>query len=568
MNTQLLELDERDLSPLLDMILRGKNDDYDEETMEQSMSIYRKLLKPSCYSGLGGGCNQSLVATAGGGSSVGGLTSATAVTGAGNGCGTGIEIHEGTLVYAVRKKYTDEYMMELMNLLLDAIEESNSGTNVIVDGGRILGLALIYGNVGASRVIIQRYPESLFYRDLLRGQLPLHIACHVGMMVEDDDQDDYDEDGFSIRTGATGRSSVIRRKRRKHRQAEVIELLIKEGMKHNVGGINGVGGLYDQDNTGTTPLMQLIHALNNPFTWDDDHSDDDDDTREEVDAHADFNVNEQAQGNSKKPKAKKRPLANLEICIKAAWNNRGPNNHFPILHEAMNISSPEAFYRILEIVKHYDNDLSGIDQRGRTALVKAIYIDKIIQRRTSTKDVIKMILGGVTSKCATLRDGAGRLPLHIAAEMGLLWNDGLSDIVNAHYAALDEPHSVSEVYPFILAAQAGPGNKDLDTLYRLVRERPKLIVRAKKDKRKARAVNTNPFFLDFNQQKRPLTPSVHSPLVHVGSMRSRRSTTLSESGSDRTTPTIHSSSTATSGEGNDDTVRFKTKKRSNNPFDD
>ena len=80
-----------------------------------------------------------------------------------------------------------------------------------------------------------------------------------------------------------------------------------------------------------------------------------------------------------------------------------------------------------------------------------------------------MILGGVSSDvghdCAKLRDGAGRLPLHIASEMGLLWNDGLGDIINAHYWALEEPHSVSGFYPFILAAQAGHGRKDLDMIY-------------------------------------------------------------------------------------------------------
>jgi len=44
-------------------------------------------------------------------------------------------------------------------------------------------------------------------------------------------------------------------------------LLVQEGMKYHVGGVNGAGGLYEQDDLGTSPLTQLIHALNNPFTW-------------------------------------------------------------------------------------------------------------------------------------------------------------------------------------------------------------------------------------------------------------------------------------------------------------
>jgi len=594
-----LNLDESDLSPLLEILLRGKNDDYDEDAMNQSMSIYRKLLRPLPPSSLSWSwsCAHSVSAAATAGSSFkSGITSPSPLP-MSMPQPPRLFIHEGTLVYAVRKKYTDVYMMELMNLLLDAMEENNryyynTATNSnnnnpsrnTIDGGRILNLALIYGNVGASRVIVKRFPETLSTRDYLRGQLPLHVACHIGMMVEDEDDEDFDEDGFSITTGATGatgRSSVIRRKRRKYRQAELIELLVTEGVRHNVGGANGAGGLYEQDDSGTTPLMQLIHALNNPFTWDDvdeeenhmdNHNSNNNYAQEQQQQQqqqdekiVNFDMDEETLANTNvaitnKPNAKRRPLANLEICIRAAWNARGPNNHFPILHEAMNISSPDAFYRILEIVKYYDNDLSGLDRRGRTALVKAIYMDKIIQRRTSTKDIIKMILGGVSSKCATLTDGAGRLPLHIAAEMGLLWNEGLGDIVYAHYRALEEPHSVSGFYPFILAAQAGTGSKDLDTIYRLVRERPKLIIRAKR-KGRPRVKIPPEFLVNFSEAKRPLTPSVHRPLLHIPAV----DRIASDGGSERTKSTINSSEGVAVDP--ETSIRFQNDEKSSNLFD-
>ncbi len=455
---------------------------------------------------------------------------------------------------------------------------------------RILDLALIHGNVGAASAIIQRYPDCLHTRDILRGQIPLHVACHNGMMVEDDYEEHllYEDDGMSIATGATGKSSIVRRKRRKHRQVELIDVLIREGIRREVGGKNGAGGLYEQDDFGTTPLMQLIHALNNPFTWDDDADGDNDgeqqnegdvlinnqssgnngdDGNHKTDGNkiCDFDFDEETIGNTNmaitrvNPNLKKRPLANMEICIKAAWKSRGPNNHFPILHEAMNISSPDAFYRILEIVKFYDSDLSGTDMRGRTALVKAIYIDKIMQRRTSTRDIIKMILGGISSECATLRDGAGRLPLHIASELGLRWDDGLSDIINAYYGGIEEPHPVSGHYPFILAAQAGTGDKDLDTLYRLIRERPRLLIKVKKKKKRSSSRLRPPqYFIDLDEQKRPLTPAVHAPLVHLpGGLRA------SSGGSEGTIPTVNSSSTTgdNEGSGRNETV-------STNPFDD
>ena len=561
-------LHESDLNPLLEMLLRGKNDDKDEETMHQSMAIYRKILRPSCY--------ESCAATVGG--SLGEITNATGLNttshaiedggsvGNYNGTSTNIVIREDMLVYAVRKKYSDECMEELMGMLLDAIEESHYNTNHhnhnvdAVDGKRILDLALIYGNVGASRAILQRYPHALQMKDHLRGQIPLHVACHVGMMIEDEHENensDYDDSNSTATgmTNATGRSSVLRRKRRKQRQEELIELLITEGMKYNVGGYCGAGGLYEQDNYGTTPLMQLIHALNNPFTWDDDPMEDNNNQNS-----SDTNDN---NTSIMQPKTRKRPLANLEICIKAAWNSRGPNNQFPILHEAMNISSPDAFYRIIDIVKYYDNDLSGTDQRGRTALVKAISMDNILQRRTSKRDVIQMILSSVSSQCATIQDGAGRLPLHIAVEMGLKWNDGLRDIIHAYSDALEEPHSVSGFYPFMLYAQAGPGNNDLNTLYNLIRKRPKLIakVRKKRGRRISSSTtttqvntsirnNSNAYTTintssTFGQKYRPLTPSVHRPLVHE-SPRNRYSSV--ESDSVHTIPTLGSSSTTVGGD--------------------
>ena len=108
---------------------------------------------------------------------------------------------------------------------------------------------------------------------------------------------------------------------------------------------------------------------------------------------------------------------------------------------------------------------------------------------------------------------------------------------------MEEPHSVSGFYPFILAAQAGHGRKDLDTIYRLVRERPKLIVRAK-GKAQGRGIGSSssigsrrgingiprvniphipPEFLHHlseteSESKRPLTPSVHRPVVHIPSV--------------------------------------------------
>ena len=60
---------------------------------------------------------------------------------------------------------------------------------------------------------------------------------------------------LSKREGAR-RSSVMRQRRRKQRQEESIELLITdEGMKYNVSGFCGDGGLYEHDNHAATSLI-------------------------------------------------------------------------------------------------------------------------------------------------------------------------------------------------------------------------------------------------------------------------------------------------------------------------
>jgi len=686
---QLLEEYKEFLSSLLDIMLRGKNDNFEnEQRMIQSISIYKKIIK---------GLEQIHQSKA---LRLSRLRQHNSNSSKNNNSNSNSKplVHEETLIYAVRKKYTDKYMIQLMNILLDAIEDYNynndsnhnhnhnddddaAATEVkvkhkVVDGRRILGLALIYGNVGATRVLIQRYPQALAIKDALRGQLPLHVACDTEMIVDDEEDDEEDDhngnvnvnadtdyigmnisgDGdnlihndstddqtqtttWSFATASTINTSNHHRRQRqkqrqnltntmkkKYRQAKLIHLLICHGIKNNVGSTyGGAGGIYEQDDSGTSPLMTLIHSLNNPFTWDDVNDDDDD-------GNNDDNNDDDDDDDELHHHDLEKPLANLDICIRAAWKSSSRrddsnNNYFPILHTAMDISSPDAFYRILEIVKMYDKHLKGTDLRGRTALVKAIYSDKIIQRRTSTKDVINMILhssgGGSSSSndsgggndsgvvnggfllssssdtidnhhttCAMIRDGAGRLPIHTAAEMGLSWMDGLSDIVNAYEEGLDQRHPVSGLYPFVLAAQQeGSGNSsDLNTLYCLVRQRPKLI--KEHSSNDIYYVNTAPAYgcgyrqqqqqiqhqqpqqwhqqqhnnnrsipKQFDREDRPMSASVHRPLVHTSDDRS--------SSSDITTPTLHSSSSSSVGVTGLGSQSFDQKKATTNPlFDD
>lgn len=396
------------------------------------------------------------------------------------------EINEGVFMHIVRKNYNDQYMSNLVNLFLDFIDKT--------DGRRLLEMSIWYGNVVAAKVFVERFPDSLKKKDRIKGQLPLHIAC---------------EESHSETS-----------------QSEMIELLLQEGLKHKVGGVFGAGGLFEKDHKGTTPLMHVIHAMNNPFTWDA--------TQLTLCVKGAYesamSLAEKIRENQDRADVE---TTNASAGAEERWEMDVEEVedyfHFPILHEAMGISSPDAFYRIIEIVKEYDEKLSGKDRRGRTALMKAIYLDveegqrrSQYKRKTSTKEVISMITGAVTSDCAKVRDGAGRLPLHIATEMGLKWDEGVRDLVFASKEALEERHCVTGHYPF-MTASLGP-NADLNTIFELMRVNPTGVF-AKPQRRPVQELsfvqlqsddhdntNTNPTSIPPEAPTK--NPPVHWPKVH------------------------------------------------------
>lgn len=373
-------------------------------------------------------------------------------------------IHEGIFMLVVRKQYSDEYMTKLMALLLDHAKNA--------DGRRLIEMCIWYGNLAAAKVVIQRFPEAIRKKDHIKGQLPLHIACEESNNA---------------------------------RQSELIELLLAEGLKRDVGGKFGAGGLYEKDYKGTSPLMQVIHMMNNPFTWDADLF--------EICVKAAFECSRESfpvlQGSTTNAIGEETDFS-FSLDIDEHHLEDDNQFHFPILHEAMRINSPDAFYRIIEIVKDHDHELAGKDRRGRTALIKAIYLDveesqsgpkNQYKRKTSTKEIISMIIGTVTSDCANVRDGAGRLPIHIATEIGLRWDEGIADIVFANSNGLEEKHCVTGLYAFMTSA-VGP-DSDLETIFRLLRERPKLGSRARD--------------MRLKSSSSLIRSPVHWPIVHGGS---------------------------------------------------
>ena len=72
------------------------------------------------------------------------------------------------------------------------------------------------------------------------------------------------------------------------------------------------------------------------------------------------------------------------------------------------------------------------------------------------------------------RDSDGRLPIHVAADRGLTWEEGMETLVLADEDSIETFDSkVTGLYPFALAAE-GP-NSDLNTVYNLVHRRVNLL---------------------------------------------------------------------------------------------
>lgn len=90
-----------------------------------------------------------------------------------------------------------------------------------------------------------------------------------------------------------------------------------------------------------------------------------------------------------------------------------------------------------------------------------------------SKDVIRMILIRLPW-CISTRDVYGRLPIHVAAENGLTWEDGMDLIVEAYEESAEILDSrKTGLPPFAIAAVKQ--NNDLNTVYSLIHRRINLL---------------------------------------------------------------------------------------------
>mmetsp|Transcript_375 Transcript_375/g.539 ORF Transcript_375/g.539 Transcript_375/m.539 type:complete len:377 (-) Transcript_375:278-1408(-) len=78
--------------------------------------------------------------------------------------------------------------------------------------------------------------------------------------------------------------------------------------------------------------------------------------------------------------------------------------------------------------------------------------------------------------CAFIRDDRNRLPIMVAAECGLKWNNGMKEIIESNFIALKEQDEETNLPPFALAAAASNNAKDLTSVFELIRHDPDSVL--------------------------------------------------------------------------------------------
>jgi hypothetical protein len=258
-------------------------------------------------------------------------------------------------------------------------------------------------NIGAAEAIIECSPQSLDQTDQM-GFRPIHAA-------------------FSYQNQSEKRSDMVR-------------LLLKEGMRHGIGGKNGCGGVFlERANPGSTrsPFELALYYLRQK------HSKNSNDCEDEWEC--------------------------LTICLDAA---KATFEKFQILSYI--ITLPVDMDRMMcDIVRRYCIDLNDTDELGMTPLIvairekKPIYIKSLLSIQNCAKNPIQFceINGTRYKNCS---------PLHIAVNEGITWMEGLKEILESNQFASERVDPETNLYPFMVAAQWA--TNPLHDVYNLLRSNP------------------------------------------------------------------------------------------------
>lgn len=288
-------------------------------------------------------------------------------------------------------------------------------------------------DVETARMLIEAFPRGVGWRNE-QGYLPLHRVSYAADSTPD-----------------------------------VVELLIAEGRRQNLGGKNGGGGVFMKTAQGITPLSAVCCTITGGI---------------EVD---EFRSISDCSLLSRSARIK---LGKLTAIVRAASDANATRNttrvwpwtksvgsqadqkesesKFRILHSVIKLNCPSLL--ISHVLRANPSQCREFDSMGRSALSLAA------QRRDATDTIVAALLdpklGGYPRAAATA-DRSGRLPLHYAASSRRSFDAAIRAIIEAAPGALEVKDGQSGLYPFMTAAVGN--DSDVDLTYNLLRESPWLV---------------------------------------------------------------------------------------------
>ncbi len=309
---------------------------------------------------------------------------------------------------------------------------------------RYLQIAMSHLDTWSIKHILKHYPDITKSRNAENGNLPIH-----------DIVDQY----FDVK-GAIEEKNVETRNfllfSRISRVKEILQLYIEHGCENNVGGMDdtGAAGLFELNEEKIdfvtrrrrTPLQILLSKF------------------ERILIHSrEFTLS--SEERKYRVSLLKDAKSCVEYCIdvaKKAWVAKRCKYPFTIMNVAIEVFpllKLETMQYILHNFDQYDNGypLHYKDLEGRTILIKAIHeATKRKQTWGDWKPRFKAILfdNDMTKRYEQcwIRDGDGRLPIHIAIEKGLAWNNGLKELAEVDSVTLLEPDPINGLQPFAYVA--------------------------------------------------------------------------------------------------------------------
>ena len=236
---------------------------------------------------------------------------------------------------------------------------------------------------------------------------------------------------------------------RKYRNPEIVHMLIDEGIKQQVGGTDGHGGIFVKNKNGYTPFSLLCHQFSSGIDL----------------VSIGFPLYQHDM----------RLWENLVSVVKAAFIIEGkdskvegkPSEYLEktcippmMLHKIIELNCPpEAIY-----LAHVINPLQVTepDEKGYFPLSLAL------EKKSVPERVVMKLLKDFPA-AINVADKHGRFPLHLSASSGRAYEDGVEHIFKAQPSAI----SVADedgMFPVMHAAAAEEAS--IDTIYRLLREYP------------------------------------------------------------------------------------------------